>query len=121
MFAGVPDHRAVRDGGLCRQRCLVSDPGRDTARTGRVARGPYHYDGERALLEQYRIDVLVTKNSGGAMTRPKLDAAVALGVAVVMIDRPALPAGVASVATVDEAAAWVERQVMSRKSPKSVT
>lgn len=86
-----------------------------------LSRGPYHYDGERALLEQYRIDVLVTKNSGGAMTRPKLDAAVALGVAVVMIDRPALPAGVASVATVDEAAAWVERQVMSRKSPKSVT
>ena len=35
------------------------------------------------------------------MTRPKLDAAAALGVAVVMIGRPALPAGINTVATVD--------------------
>jgi precorrin-6A/cobalt-precorrin-6A reductase len=71
-----------------------------------LSRGPYHYDGERTLLRQHRIDVLVTKNSGGAMTRPKLDAAAALGVAVVMIDRPALPAGVRTVATVEEAVDW---------------
>ena len=72
-----------------------------------LSRGPYDYDGEYALLREHRIDALVTKNSGGAMTRPKLDAAEALGVAVVMIDRPALPAGVTTVATVDEALAWV--------------
>ena len=41
------------------------------------------------------------------MTRPKLDAAAALGVAVVMIDRPALPEGVRTVPTVEAAAAWV--------------
>lgn len=72
-----------------------------------LSRGPYDYDGEYALLREHRIDALVTKNSGGAMTRPKLDAAAALGVAVVMIDRPPLPPGVAAVATVDEAVAWV--------------
>jgi len=72
-----------------------------------LSRGPYHYDGEYALLREHRIDALVTKNSGGAMTRPKLDAAAALGVAVVMIDRPPLPAGVVAVRTVAEAAAWV--------------
>ena len=72
-----------------------------------LSRGPYHYDGEHALLRKHRIDALVTKNSGGAMTRPKLDAAAALGVAVVMIDRPPLPAGVVAVRTVAEAAAWV--------------
>ena len=65
-----------------------------------LSRGPYHYDDEHALLREHRIDALVTKNSGGDMTRPKLDAAAALGVAVVMMDRPPLPAGVAAVGTV---------------------
>jgi precorrin-6A/cobalt-precorrin-6A reductase len=72
-----------------------------------LSRGPYHYHDELALLREHRIDALVTKNSGGQMTRPKLDAAAALGVVVVMVDRPPLPPGVATVATVDDAAAWV--------------
>lgn len=72
-----------------------------------LSRGPYHLDGERALLSSRWIDVVVTKNSGGEMTRAKLDAAAMLGVAVVMVDRPALPAGVRTVGTVDEAVAWV--------------
>lgn len=72
-----------------------------------LSRGPYHFDGESALLSEHRIDVLVTKNSGGAMTRPKLDAAAALGVPVVMIDRPPLPAGVATVDTVEGAVDWL--------------
>jgi precorrin-6A/cobalt-precorrin-6A reductase len=72
-----------------------------------LSRGPYHYDDELALLRDHRIDALVTKNSGGQMTRPKLDAAAALAVAVVMVDRPPLPGGVTTVSTVDDAAAWV--------------
>jgi precorrin-6A/cobalt-precorrin-6A reductase len=72
-----------------------------------LSRGPYHYEDELALLREHRIEALVTKNSGGAMTRPKLDAASALGVAVVMVDRPPLPAGVTTVSSVDEAAEWV--------------
>lgn len=72
-----------------------------------LSRGPYHYDDELALLRDHRIDALVTKNSGGQMTRPKLDAAAALGVAVVMVDRPPLPPHVATVATVDDAVRWV--------------
>lgn len=72
-----------------------------------LSRGPYRYDDEYALLRAHRIDALVTKNSGGAMTHPKIDAAAALGVAVVMIDRPPLPHGVRTVSTVEEAAAWV--------------
>jgi precorrin-6A/cobalt-precorrin-6A reductase len=72
-----------------------------------LSRGPYHYDDELALLRDHHVDALVTKNSGGAMTRPKLDAASALGVAVVMVDRPPLPAGVRTVSTVDDAADWV--------------
>jgi precorrin-6A/cobalt-precorrin-6A reductase len=72
-----------------------------------LSRGPYRYEGERELLAGRRIDAMVTKNSGGDMTRPKLDAAAALDVAVVMVDRPALPAGVHTVDTVAGAAAWV--------------
>lgn len=72
-----------------------------------LSRGPYRYDGEVALLTEHRIDALVTKNSGGEMTRPKLDAAAAMGIPVVMVQRPALPEGVATVSAVEEAATWV--------------
>jgi precorrin-6A/cobalt-precorrin-6A reductase len=74
-----------------------------------LSRGPYRYDDEFALMHQHRIDALVTKNSGGDMTRAKLDAAAALDVPVVMVARPRLPAGVTAVGTVDEAANWVAR------------
>lgn len=72
-----------------------------------LSRGPYGYDAELALLRDHRIDALVTKNSGGDMTRAKLDAAAALDVPVVMVARPPLPAGVLTVGTVAEAAEWV--------------
>jgi precorrin-6A/cobalt-precorrin-6A reductase len=79
-----------------------------------LSRGPYHYEGELALLTEHRIEALVTKNSGGAMTEPKLRAAADAGVAVVMVDRPPLPAGVHAVATVDEASDWVRAWVRAR-------
>lgn len=72
-----------------------------------LSRGPYGYDDERALMSRYGIGAVVTKNSGGAMTRAKLQAAQDLGIDVVMIQRPALPPRVAQVGTVDEAEAWV--------------
>jgi precorrin-6A/cobalt-precorrin-6A reductase len=72
-----------------------------------LSRGPYHYDGECALLREHRVDALVTKNSGGEMTRAKLDAAAALNVPVVMVNRPPLPVGVRWVGSVDAAAEWV--------------
>jgi precorrin-6A/cobalt-precorrin-6A reductase len=72
-----------------------------------TSRGPYRYDDEVALMRKYRTHVLVTKNSGGDYTRAKLDAAAALYIPIIMIDRPALPAGISSVATVDEAASWL--------------
>jgi precorrin-6A/cobalt-precorrin-6A reductase len=72
-----------------------------------LSRGPYRYLDERKLLVDYRIEVLVTKNSGGDMTRSKVDAAGELGIPVVMVDRPKLPAGLRTVSTVAAAAAWV--------------
>jgi precorrin-6A/cobalt-precorrin-6A reductase len=72
-----------------------------------LSRGPYRYEDEVRLMSEHRIDALVTKNSGGDMTRAKLEAADELGVIVVMVDRPALPAGVPTVSTVEDAANWV--------------
>ncbi|MGI4745687.1 MAG: cobalt-precorrin-6A reductase [Janthinobacterium lividum] len=54
-----------------------------------TARGPFDPDAELALLRDFGIEVIVTKNSGGQATDAKLDAARRLGLAVVMIARPA--------------------------------
>jgi precorrin-6A/cobalt-precorrin-6A reductase len=75
-----------------------------------LSRGPYPYDGEHALLREHRIDALVTKNSGGEMTRSKLDAAAALAIPVVMVTRPPLPPDVATTDSVEEALAWLDAQ-----------
>jgi len=72
-----------------------------------LSRGPYRYEDEHALMSEHGIQAVVTKNSGGAMTRAKLDVAQALGAAVVMIRRPLPPAGVSVVGSVDDAEAWV--------------
>ncbi|MFI6419458.1 cobalt-precorrin-6A reductase [Streptomyces sp. NPDC050842] len=69
-------------------------------------RGPFTLDGERELLARHRIDVLVTKDSGGAATSPKLTAAREAGIPVVVVRRPPVPEGVALAATPEEAAAW---------------
>lgn len=52
-----------------------------------LARGPFAEAEERDLLRTRRIDVLVTKNSGGPATYGKIAAARALGLPVVMVDR----------------------------------
>ena len=76
-------------------------------------RGPYTLAGERALLRKLGIDVLVTKDSGGEATRPKLDAARELGLPVVLVDRPLSLAPV-WVPSVDEAEGWVRARLATR-------
>lgn len=56
------------------------------------ARGPFSLAEETDLLSAKKIDLLVTKNSGGAATYAKIEAARNLGISVVMIDRPEVPA-----------------------------
>ncbi|KSZ60395.1 cobalt-precorrin-6A reductase [Rhodococcus pyridinivorans] len=74
-----------------------------------LGRGPYDRDDERSLLLDNRIDTLVTKDSGGSLTRGKLDAADELGVRVIVVRRPAAPRGVATVDSVATARDWVLR------------
>jgi precorrin-6A/cobalt-precorrin-6A reductase len=55
-------------------------------------------------MAAHRIDVLVTKDSGG--DAPKLAAARDRGIPVVLVDRPPGPAAT-TVATVEQAVAWL--------------
>lgn len=70
-------------------------------------RGPFTLDGERELLRRHRIDVMVTKDSGGAATAPKLTAAREAGVPVVVVRRPEAPEGVPVVPDPERAARWL--------------
>lgn len=69
-------------------------------------RGPFDYDAELRLLRDHKIDVIVSKNSGGDATYPKILAARALRLPVVMITRPAKPLGQV-VTSVEAAMAWL--------------
>jgi precorrin-6A/cobalt-precorrin-6A reductase len=75
-----------------------------------LARGPFTVPDELALMREHGIDVVVTKDSGGSMTAAKLTAAHELGIPVVLVRRPPVPPGVPTVATVEEALAWVLSQ-----------
>ncbi|MFQ5971999.1 MAG: precorrin-6A/cobalt-precorrin-6A reductase, partial [Alphaproteobacteria bacterium] len=74
-----------------------------------LARGPFSLDGEKKLLGDHRIEVLVTKASGGAATEAKLHAARALGLPVVMVRRPDPERG-PRVESVTAAVEWVREQ-----------
>jgi precorrin-6A/cobalt-precorrin-6A reductase len=83
-------------------RCLEAHPGHARARVI-DARGPFTAEGERALFTEARIDVVVSKNSGGAATEAKLAVAREMGLPVVMMQRPPLPDAQREFASVQEA------------------
>jgi precorrin-6A/cobalt-precorrin-6A reductase len=68
-------------------------------------RGPYTLDGELALIDEHRIDLVVTKDSGGSLTEAKLEAARRRQLPVIVVRRPPRTDG-ASVSTVREAFLW---------------
>jgi precorrin-6A/cobalt-precorrin-6A reductase len=72
-----------------------------------LARGPFSVEDEIALMRDERIDTLVTKNSGGSATEAKIKAARALGIEVVIVDRPT-PEGYAAFHSIDDVLAWIE-------------
>jgi len=73
-------------------------------------RPPFTLSQERAWMQQYQIDAVVSKNSGGSSTYAKLEAARELGLPVVMVERPELPEG-DRVSTVEDAVCWVQQQL----------
>lgn len=71
-----------------------------------LERGPFDRASELQLLRDERIDVIVSKNSGGSATYPKIEAARELGLAVVMIRRPRSDA-VAELFDIEAVMAWL--------------
>lgn len=75
-----------------------------------LARGPYDAGAELALMRSHRIDVLITKNSGGELTAGKLQAAREMRIPVIMVRRP-LPPEAPRTSTVAEAESWLLSQL----------
>jgi len=83
-----------------------------------LSRGPYTLEGERRLFERHRIEVLVSKDSGGQHTEPKLQVARELGLPVILVARPPRPK-LPTVTTVAEALSWVLELVGQRAASTS--
>lgn len=80
----IPDHQ------YWTVRCLEGVP--PTARAEVIgARGPFNLESERSLFARLDCDVLISKNSGGDSTEPKLQVARELGLPVLLMRRPVLP------------------------------
>ncbi len=72
-----------------------------------IGRGPFTVADERALMAEKRIDVLVSKLSGGGATYPKIIAARQLSLPVIMIRRPPPEPGM-RVETAEAALDWLD-------------
>jgi precorrin-6A/cobalt-precorrin-6A reductase len=71
-----------------------------------VARGPFDRAGDRAMLADYRADIVVARNAGGDAASAKIVAARDLALPVVMVRRPLIPAR-QKVETVAEVLRWL--------------
>lgn len=84
----------------------------------RLDRGPFAADDELRLLTEERIDVVVSKNSGGEASYGKIAAARRLKLPVLMIARPAKPAGIGLVSP-EAARDWLEALAAHRETSRS--
>jgi precorrin-6A/cobalt-precorrin-6A reductase len=71
-----------------------------------LGRGPFSAEEDLALMQEARITHVVAKNAGGSGARAKLDAARALSLPVIMVERPSLPPRLVA-QSVGEALAWL--------------
>lgn len=104
-FAAAPHHRY-----LIRSVDPIDPPLKVPHATYVTARGPFSEADDRDLMTKHQTDVVVARNSGGDATYGKIAAARSLGIGVVMLRRPALPA-VAAVETVQDAVAWLDHEL----------
>lgn len=68
---------------------------------------PFGLQDEMALFQLLNIDTLICRNVGGRNSRPKLDAALRLGIRTILIDRPDPPAGATVVSSAPDALDWL--------------
>ena len=112
-FASQPHHRYI---------ARTIDPPGDVALPPDIlmlsGRGPFDREAETTLLNGEKIDVVVSKNSGGAATYAKIEAARGLGIPVVMIARPDKLRGHA-LANAEAAIIWLEQWLAHRAASHS--
>lgn len=109
---------APRDDAWFLVRCVDSpDPPLPRHHELLLDRGPYTLDGELKLIDAHRVDVVVTKDSGGPHTAAKLDAARERGLPVIVVLRPQRQTGVKTIATVAEALSWALDTVSPQDPP----
>ena len=100
-FARAPQHRYI-------VRAIDRPPAIDALPLAKLilARGPFSLADELQLMKRERIEALVTKNSGGRGTYPKIEAARALGIEVVVVRRPPAPEA-ETLHDLDAVLAWI--------------
>ncbi|MET0361287.1 MAG: cobalt-precorrin-6A reductase [Sphingobium sp.] len=86
VLPSLPDHRLVID------------------------RGPFTVTSDLALMRENAIDLVVAKNAGGTGAAAKLEAARALGLPIIMIDRPSI-ADRHTVHDVGQVLRWIDHGV----------
>ncbi|MEM6479348.1 MAG: cobalt-precorrin-6A reductase [Pseudomonadota bacterium] len=94
---------------ICRQIDPPSGPFPFSFGEYLVARPPFSTAHEIALFKRLAVDWLVVKNAGGKMSATKLEAARALQMPVLMVERPSPPEAVKA-QSVEEAIAWLTSQ-----------
>ncbi|WP_039019528.1 cobalt-precorrin-6A reductase [Halocynthiibacter namhaensis] len=72
-----------------------------------IARGPFDLAGDLTLLKDHDIKIIISKNAGGIGAQAKLEAARTLGLKVIMIDRPFIPARQVF-SNVDDVMTWLD-------------
>ncbi len=75
-----------------------------------LGRGPFALADERRTLARNRIDLLVSRASGGAAAAAKIVAAREAGLAVILVERPPAAAG-ERVAAPEAALEWIARRL----------
>ena len=86
-FAPQPQHKYLLR--------LVDAPDGDVPLPNRhiiVDQGPFSVENDTALMREHNVELIVSKNAGGNGARAKIDAARALNLPIIMIDRPYIPA-----------------------------
>ncbi len=74
-------------------------------------RPPYSLENEVALMEEHKIDALLTKQSGGEGTIAKIVAATKKNIPIILLKRPLMEPG-ECVENVDEALKWLEGRLL---------
>jgi precorrin-6A/cobalt-precorrin-6A reductase len=100
-FARAPQHRYI-------VRAIDRPPQIDALPECKLilARGPFSFADELALMQREGIEALVTKNSGGRATYAKIEAARALKIEVVIMRQPPAPEA-ETLRELEQVLAWI--------------